>query len=213
MPTTNIWKDYFDVVILPPAPVRDYAIELSLRFKKHSGARWALGRRKFVPHISLYHIAVRPEDFQAFTGSVQEILNATHLGQFSTTGFDQQLLMFDKPEWIRRLHWSIVRKTVPYFDRGSIAVDTWDLGMMSGYRRILGERYLRRYGTPLIGLNFRPHITLTSLDTHLTPGQQPQLTFKRLKFTPHTLFICELGESHSCQRVVRKIVPDHRSLK
>jgi hypothetical protein len=37
-------------------------------------------------------------------------------------------------------------------------------------------------------------------------GQEfPELKLKRLNFKVDSLFICDLGESHSCQRIVRQV--------
>src|SRR5262245_59901987 len=55
------WPNYFDVVILPSAAVRDHSIALSRKLQKY-GAKFVLGRRRYLPHISLYHIPVKPED-------------------------------------------------------------------------------------------------------------------------------------------------------
>jgi len=60
IPTQLLWPGYYDVVILPPAPVRDHALELSEKALP-DGRMWRLGKRAFLPHISLYHIPVRDE--------------------------------------------------------------------------------------------------------------------------------------------------------
>src|SRR5262245_24039480 len=111
----NLWPGYYDVAILPPAPVREYAIALSRRLRR-AGGRWTLGARAFLPHVSLYHIPVRGEHLQAFLEDVQDVTASAELGELRTTGFDMPVLMVDKPDWLRKLHRRIVLRTVQYFD-------------------------------------------------------------------------------------------------
>jgi hypothetical protein len=196
------WRGYYDVVILPPAPIRDYAIGLSRQLRK-LGGRWTLGKTAFLPHISLYHIPVTPEDFPAFANQVQHAAQSAGWGFLQTTGFDMPLLMFDKPEWLAELCRDVVHRTVRYLDRDYGVEQTWDVRWFAGRRRELAQRYLERYGTPMFGMNFRPHITLSSFERAAMP-EADILKFKTLRFRPDRLAICELGESHSCQTIVFK---------
>src|SRR5689334_6174573 len=109
----TLWPGYYDVVILPPPFVRDYAIALSRRLQR-AGGRWSLGKNAFLPHISLYHIPVAPENFGAFTNALEEIAHSTKWGTLETSSFDMPLLMFNKPEWLKQLQRNVVRSTVEY---------------------------------------------------------------------------------------------------
>jgi hypothetical protein len=80
----DVWTNYFDIVILPPPPVRDYAIDLSARLKKYGG-RFVLGKRRYIPHVSLYHIPVRPENFPAFCEEVETITERFNGGGIEAT--------------------------------------------------------------------------------------------------------------------------------
>jgi 2'-5' RNA ligase len=195
------WLGYYDVVILPPPPLRDYAIQLSRELRR-SGGRWSLGKRSFLPHISLYHIPVAPPELGAFKRDVAHLAESAEWGALETTGFDMPLLMLDKPAWLSDLHRKLVRRTVRYFDWNYGAENTWDLHWFSGKRLEVARRYLQEYGSPMIGANFRPHITLTSFKGAGEP-EKIQFDIKKMRFRAAGLHICELGESHSCQRIVR----------
>jgi hypothetical protein len=52
-------------------------------------------------------------------------------------------------------------------------------------------------------LPFRPHVMLTSFEDKSVIDRIPPLPFKAMSFRVDTIHICELGLSHSCQRVVR----------
>ena len=200
---SKIYRNYFDIVILPPREVSDYAIALS-RDLRRRGGKWALGKTRFIPHISLYHIPVKPENFAAFMAAPEQTVRAGRAGRLRTTGVESNLLMFDKPEWLSRLYLRVIKRTVPYFD--------WDYGVerlwhVAGDKREISKRkYLEKYGTPMVGLDFRPHVTLTVFkDKELKGRNFPGLKFKRLSFAVEKLSVCELGPSHSCQRVVQEV--------
>ena len=57
----------------------------------------------------------------------------------------------------------------------------------------------------MFGLNFRPHITLTSFKDR--EPTNTSVDVPRMQFVADRLHICELGVSHSCQRIVRELLP------
>jgi hypothetical protein len=203
-PAPLVWPGYYDVVILPPAPVRDHAIELSEKLYRMGGL-WRLGKRAFLPHVSLYHIPVRDEDLDAFLNELQLIVNSTRWGSLETTKFDMPVMMVSKPEWLRSLHHRIVHRTVRFLNRRYAVEKTWNLDRFSGRRLEFAKKYLREFGSPMVGMNFRPHITLSSFK-----GAEPEdvdLHVRRMRFRADGLYVCELGQSHTCHRIIREIVP------
>jgi len=197
------WPGYYDVVILPPPPVRDYAIELSRRLRRRGG-RWTLGTRAFLPHISLYHIPVARENLDAFVEQLQRVAQTAAWGRLTTIGFDMPLLMLDKPAWLDALCRKVIARTAQFFDWDYGAEKKWSLRWFAGRRLQMAERYLQRYGTPMYGMNFRPHITLTVFDDP-NAARDVKLPLRRMSFAVDRIHVCELGESHTCQRIVREI--------
>jgi hypothetical protein len=199
-----LWPGYYDVVILPPAPIRDHAIDLSRKLYR-AGGLWRLGKRSFLPHISLYHIPVLDENIESFLDELQLAVNSAEWGSLETTGFDMPVMMLNRPEWLRNLHQKVVRRTLRFFDRTYGVEKMWNLDRFSGRRLEFAKRYLHKYGTPMAGMNFGPHITLnsfkaaepTDLDVHV----------QRMKFVVNRLHVCELGQSHSCHRIIRELLP------
>jgi 2'-5' RNA ligase len=194
-----IWKNYFDVVIIPPKEISDYAIGLSKKLSQY-GTKWILGRKSFIPHISLYHIAVKPKDFQAFVAEVKNTVKNFSLGYLNTTMIGEDSLMFNEPTWIKKLYLKIILKTVKYFD--------WDYGTKNLWRFPNGKNkseagYIKKYGTPLFGKSFSPHVTIARYADN--PPKIKNMKAKKFKFKPDHVYICELGSSHSCQRIVEKI--------
>jgi len=207
-----LWPGYYDIVILPPAAIRDYAIDLSQRLFRFAGRfdgrfdkNWRLGKRKFLPHISLYHIPVRDKDFEPFLDELQRVVDTAQWGVLETAGFDMPVIMMNKPDWLKTLHRRVVHRTLRYFDWEYGVEKMWNLHRFSGRRLQFAKRYLRRYGTPMAGMNFRPHMTLSSFK-----GEEPAdpgIPVRRLRFRADRLHVCELGVSHTCHRIVRELLP------
>lgn len=199
-----LWPGYYDVVILPPPPVRDHALELSGRLYRIGGL-WRLGKRAFLPHISLYHIPVTDEDLDPFLNKLQLIVDTAQWGSLETAGFDMPVMMVSKPEWLNKLHQRVVMRSVRFLNRKYGVEKTWSLDRFSGPRLTFAKQYLRKYGTPMVGMNFRPHITLSSFK-----GKEPvdfDLHVKQMTFRPDRLYVCELGQSHTCHRILRELLP------
>src|SRR5690349_17023688 len=120
----EIWKDYFDIVILPPPAVRDYAIALSKQLAEH-GAKFVLGKRRYLPHISLYHIPVPPEHFNNFCGRVKSIVEDCDGGELTSTEMKIPLLLIDKPAWLETLHMRVINESSAFFDWQYGVEDFW----------------------------------------------------------------------------------------
>ena len=87
----------------------------------------------------------------------------------------------------------------------------WSLGRFSGRRLEFAKRYLHKYGTPMTGMNFRPHITVSSFE-----GAEPSdldIHVRRMEFAVEGLHVCELGQSHSCHRIVRELQPRVKNIQ
>ncbi len=197
-----IWPNYYDIVIIPSREVSDYAKRLSKEFGKF-GSPWKLGSKSYVPHISLYHIPVTDERFEEFEQVVATILLEQKLGKLQTKEIEGRLLFFDKPQWIQKLCHNIMQNTVQYFDwENPFFKTSWPLRKMkltAGESQAVLKKYLKEYGTPIVGEYFRPHITLAGSTREL-----PELPFEKLAFHADTCAIYELGPSHSCQRLVKE---------
>jgi 2'-5' RNA ligase len=202
--TDEIWKNYFDVVILPPPSVRDYAIALSAQLQKH-GSKFVLGRRRYLPHISLYHIPVRPENFNDFCVQVQEVVESSSGGELKLQSIQLPLLMTDKPSWLKTLHLDLIKNTNRLFDWDYGAEDSWSSLSIPSNSRVRAKGYIKKYGSPFVGTLFAPHITLASFEDKSVVDEIAPLTFIPMSFRVDTIHICELGPSHSCQRIIQEL--------
>lgn len=201
----QIIKDYYDIVILPPAPVRDYAIRVSKQLY-HSGAKWKLGRRTFLPHISLYHIKIKPKNFQKCMDVLRNLTlrTAAHtiatgtVRTYSNFGYD---IPCTRPQWLYTFHKKIIKNLSPFFDHAG-SDHLWK--RYPWYTKTM-DSLLKRYGSPVVGTAFHPHITLAvfadaslaeSVQRHALPRP------RKFRFVPQTVSVCAIGPSHSCQKIV-----------
>jgi hypothetical protein len=179
----QIWKNYFDIVILPPEDISSYSIELSKELSKYS-TKWMLGRKSYIPHISLYHIAVKPKKFEAFAKEIQRTIDNFEPGYLHTTVIEPNFIIFDKPQWIRRLYLRIIKNTLKYYDWDYGTDEYWPLDHFPKSMRKTGARFIMKYGTPMVGANFRPHVTLTVFKNE--PPNLGVKEAKKFKFKPRS---------------------------
>jgi hypothetical protein len=117
------------------------------------------------------------------------------------------VITVSKPDWLRNLQARVVHRTVKFFNRRYGAEEIWNLERFAGRRLKFARHYLNKFGSPMMGMNFQPHLTLTSFK-----GGEPadiQFDIRKVRFPVDRLYVCELGPSHSCQRIVRELLP-HR---
>lgn len=197
----SIWQNYFDIVILPAPDVRDHSIALSKQLEPYSG-KFVLGLRQFLPHISLYHIPVLAEHFAKFADAVKDVASRNVGGPLNVVSMEMPVLMTDKPAWLGQLHLEIVEATKDFLDRSYGVEATWRMDYLPAALQEQARHNLIEFGSPLIDAVFRPHITLTSFLDHSVAKQVPPPSFLPLSFKVDSISICELGPSHTCQRIV-----------
>ena len=178
-----------------------HAIALSRQLQSHGG-KFVLGDRRFLPHISLYHIPVNPKVCPLFMRAVKRIASRSSGGALRLRSIDMPVLKTDKPRWLIDLQRDVVDNTLEYFDRNWGAEETWDIDKLPLSLRAAGKRHLKKYGSPMMGRVFRPHITLTSFERR--PTKDIPLEVIPLVFDVDEIVICELGPHHTCQRVIAR---------
>ena len=140
----QIWENYFDIVILPPEEISSYSIGLSKKLRKY-GTKWTLGKNSFIPHISLYHIAVKPKKFKAFVAELQRTAENFSPGYLQTTVIEPNFFMFDKPEWIQKLYLKVIKNTLKYYDWDYGTDESWPLNHFPKRMRKVGAQFIKKY--------------------------------------------------------------------
>lgn len=203
----KIYKNYFDIVILPPEKIRSYSIGLSKQLYKQ-GSMLVLGKKNFLPHISLYHIPVKNKNFETFITELEKTAKGSNVRKLKINDLMlwkphySVLLMTDRPKWLKELYLKIIKNTSKYFD--------WDYGVEEIWHtdklpKIM-QKNIKKYGTPMVGKYFIPHITLGVFQNEkdMIRGYN-KLKLKKYNFKPKSIYVCELGENHSCQKIIKEI--------
>jgi hypothetical protein len=190
---------YLDVVILPPPTIMRASIDASKVLAQRFGSTLVLDADRALPHISLYHLAVAR--MAPFESKLAEIIGPTGPGELVITGihlyhdFGSIAIELSKPEWLRRFYLRLLHGLNPLRDPKFNNERAWKSERLSKEQR----RYIAKYGTPLVGRSFIPHITLGVIPANermdeaasaiKLPGGSIQVT---------EIAVCEQGPHHTC---------------
>ncbi len=200
------YKNYYDVVISPPARVREYAIRISREIRRRTRVKFTLAHTRYVPHISLYHIPVRPDHLPEFRKTLQRILGKNRLGLLKLGGIKQQTIgkavwiEVTKPEWLIKLHRNIIKEMERFRDKEFNTEKAW-----SHFTRALHKKNIKVYGCPCVLRLFQPHITVTVLKEKVRDLNAPPYRGESFKISSVSLF--RLGPSHTCHKRIFTIYP------
>ncbi len=202
------YKNYYDIVILPSVEVRDFAIAQSRAIHEHVGSDLVLGERSFKPHVSLYHVAVKTKNLPEMIWRLRAIVRVQKaVGSLSVQRYENQPhLAVSKTAWLARLHQTVLTAINPLRDKSfpNTWKNNWTTYGMTV--RAIHLKNIQNYGSPVVGVIFDPHITLTVLnDVTVSAKAVDVISNKKLRFTPSAITICKIGRYHSCHKVIAMI--------
>lgn len=184
------------------------AIEASRRLRRDFGSELILDEERALPHISLYHVAIAPERMEEFERELQRVMERAETGEMEITGLHcyrehgSLAIRCSKPRWLERLYLRIIRATDPLRDPDFDNYRAWNADRLSAGRR----SYIERYGTPLVGRFFIPHITIGVVsDRRRLEEAARSIEVERRSFAVDEIAVCEQGEHHTCRRPLMRI--------
>ena len=203
-----IWKNFLDVVILPPPKVRNYAIELSVKLHER-GTPWKLEVVRRKPHLSLHHFPTDP-GFVSFPDRIVAQLT----GQFP--GGDIQLtsissprhgaifLNTSRPDWLT----NAAHATSVIVRNREMAIK--DDRFMERWRQMeltpRMEASIEKWGSPLMAADFIPHFTLGVLqDKERAQEIAASLSFKPMAWKVDKLHVVQIGDGWTAWEVLAEI--------
>ena len=164
------------------------------------GSTLILDLEHALPHISLYHLAVAK--MAPFECKLAEIAGATEQGEMGITGihlyreFGSIAIELSKPEWLSRFYLRLIHDLNPLRDPMFDNHRAWNSERLSKEQR----KYIAKYGTPLVGRSFIPHITLgvipelARMDEAAAAIKLPSGVFQVTEIA-----VGEQGPHHSCR--------------
>jgi len=201
-------SESLDVVILPPEEIAWEAITASRLLARQFASPLLLDGTTSLPHISLYHIAVGQKKRAAFGERLREIAARAQAGELHVTGirlyreFGSIAIEMSKPRWLQRLYLRIIHETSELRDPRFDSHRAWGYERLSPGQR----RWTDRYGTPLVGRFFIPHITVGIIpDRDQLKAAAALTSAPRCSFKVSELVICEQGSHHTCSRVKERL--------
>lgn len=200
MKSKKLFKNYYDVVIIPPVRLRNSAIRLSRQVADRYDGAFKLGNSRFVPHISLYHIAVEPRRLSEFRETLKRIVKGVPFRSLRIIGIKQikeksVWMEISRPRWLLNLHREILKETFKFQDPAFPARRVW-----MEYDSAAAKRNIKRYGSPYVDRLFQPHITLTVLEQKVPDLKN--IKTKKESFQVHSVSVYQLGPHHTCHKKI-----------
>jgi hypothetical protein len=188
-----------NIVMLPPDPVMDLAIEWNKMFCDTEPGKIVLNKKDRLPHISLVMGCLRADLFEQAQGILQSVAaqhEAINL-QISHTrivkgGSGDSIISFDiEPSRnLINLHESLVDSFKPLLSQNATEADIYDMPPIETSTLDWINRYIPHNCFD----HFWPHITVGF-------GESP-VDFKPISFQASRMAICHLGNHCTCRKVL-----------
>jgi hypothetical protein len=188
-----------NVVLLPPDPVMDLAIEWNQLLFKTYPANILLGKKRYLPHISMAMGCLPADQLEAANALLRTTvihhhameLHVQHIRTVDTASGDN-VITFDIEHNLElaRLHASIVTSLKPLISHDVTEADIDDEPPINPASLDWINRYIPDYCFD----NFWPHITL-GFGRHVR-------NFQPFSFQASHLAICHLGNHCTCTKIL-----------
>ncbi len=207
----SIFPYYYDIVILPPESLSSTAIEISERIHRLTNAKLVLGPVHYKPHISIFHVAVKSNHLAEMIRILKTLAASTALDRLTVRPVEPYrsgvgyLMQVVKNRTLQQLHENTLAAINPLRDRKF--PNPWQY---PEFQKPIYRENVRRYGSPVVGRFFTPHITISygiplrrsEASTKVTFRKLRDLQTKSFTFTPTSLVVCHIGPNHSCHGVL-----------
>ncbi len=203
------FNNFYNVAILPPTDVWNYAVALGREIKKKADVYFVIDGKEYLPHITLYHIAVSDKDFFSFSAVIERIIEHQIFSSIETRGIrgDKSIeISLSKPKWLEELEKDIILNTAKYYDPKFDHIAYWR--SQPGFKvidEVVNSDAFKRFKDFQFGDSYSPHITLSVLK----PGEDKAklidyLPKKYFNFTPQKIAICRMREFWQCYEVIKE---------
>ena len=190
-----------DIVILPPAKLRNKLGTLAQQLGKTYPARYVVDNKKLIPHVSLYHFRTGPSRLRNIEQAVKMVLKTTSVfklsGKMVEYGRYSIGLKVNKPMALLSLKKAILASCSPL-----------RTGMMPNMfkRKMTKEvkQALKDYGTVGTVLNYHPHITLlANFNGKLHHKKWIKISYP-IDFYADNVAIAEVNNWYQVTRIIKR---------
>ena len=197
----NSKKIAIDVVLLPPEEIMDLCIAINKKCAAEGKAKALLGKKDFIPHLSLGIGCVEEKDLPKIKSILKNIaarfapvkVELHELYHYISKTDSKKAYGFRAkitPE-IQHFHETVMRELDNFFSYDTTTEMLYkDQGEVIQVLSPAFTKYKENYGFE----NYKPHITLMC----------HEVTFKELpiKFTSSTIVLCHLGDHCTCRKIL-----------
>jgi hypothetical protein len=191
-----------NVVLLPPEPVMDIALEWNRKLVKNRPANIILDKNSVLPHVSLAMGCLRADNLERANALFQSILSKhkaidlriPHIRTVNTSSGDSVICFDISPtDELTKLHEAIVTGFRPLLTQDATADD------------IHGPPPVSSSALNWIN-NYIPHHCFDHFWPHITLGfGEPPGHVKAFSFQASRLAICHLGNHCTCRSILSEV--------
>jgi 2'-5' RNA ligase len=189
-----------NVVLLPNKSLADKAIEISQTLRSDETI-FTLKDGSFYPHISLYMLELRVNDYEKVQDVLRDISAAQAFQELTATKYDQKMGFLDAEYSItpalRELQDLIVDALNPVRN-GMREKDKLRMEQADGIKR----EYFEKYGYPNVKELFRPHLTLTRFNNENLFDASKLPDASVFSGTFESIGFFETGDNGTCVRLL-----------
>ena len=194
-----------DIVILPPLKLRQRLGKKVREAAKGISSVFVVDNKKFIPHLSLFHIRTSKTRIRNLKSRIREVLKKYQVFKLETLGFYwgggpghqwicQEII---NPKILARLHEEII-KTCNDLRTGMMPSTSRRLSKLKKY-------YRNKYGVSHLLKFFRPHFTLGMVKSKEDLKDMiKRMRPLRIKFLADTVAITEVNFWHQVTRVIKR---------
>ncbi len=180
-----------DIVLLLPEEIIDLCIEINRKFKRNID----LGKKDFIPHISLGMACVDEKDLEKIKKALPKIkrlyLEIEKIKYYETDEGKKSSFSIKKNEKLQKLHEQVMDILSPLI-KCKVSEEMIVGDELSERSRQIINNYEKEFAYE----HYWPHITLSCFDANYEKVP--------IKFTVDTLAIFQLGNGCTCRKIINK---------
>lgn len=196
-----------DLVLLPHSDLANKAIEASNTLSKF-GSIFTLKIGEYYPHMSLYMFQLDVADIAKVEAIMQEVADSTPVVQAKATKYSLGQgfgVGYVDPEYrVTDELAAIQNRIVAALNPVRAGMRESDINKMQDATGLKLEN-LQKYGYPTIGELFRPHVTLTRLDSHKPEVLDVLPDIQEFSGVFDRIGLFEMGANGTCIRQIVEV--------
>jgi 2'-5' RNA ligase len=193
----------YNIVIYPPAKIREKAITISKRLKKEGGL-FSLGEKTFIPHLTIYILDLPAKNEKKVGLALKELastlkpMKLTFLRYRNSNG-GYTGAVYKRTKAITDLQMKILNAINPF--REGIVRDKYKPILKTLPKHMRSN--VERFGFSDVGKEYHPHLTFTRFpnDREIKLKTIQKLNFS---FTANEIGFCRRGEHGTCKKLITK---------